>query len=170
MGPRLRQLRLKRDESLATVAEAVDVSVGFLSNLERSQSGASVGIMRRLAQYYGLNSKTYPVAVRQVTDSTVPAATLTAVPESSVCGTRPQVYLRSDRRTSTPRFAPIAQPITTRANGIAVAGSGTSLGRGVNVDKMLFDSGLPLASKNCITSLTLRAAFPLTSPVRSTEN
>jgi transcriptional regulator with XRE-family HTH domain len=55
MGPRLRQLRLKRGESLATVAEVVDVSVGFLSNLERSQSGASVGIMRRLAQYYGLN-------------------------------------------------------------------------------------------------------------------
>jgi DNA-binding transcriptional MerR regulator/uncharacterized cupin superfamily protein len=55
MGPRLRQLRLKRGESLAKVAAAVDVSVGFLSNLERSQSGASVGIMRRLAQYYGLN-------------------------------------------------------------------------------------------------------------------
>ena len=55
IGPHLRKLRLQRGESLATVAEAVDVSVGFLSNLERSQSGASVGIMRKLAQYYGLN-------------------------------------------------------------------------------------------------------------------
>jgi DNA-binding transcriptional MerR regulator/uncharacterized cupin superfamily protein len=55
IGPHLRRLRLQRGESLATVAKAVDVSVGFLSNLERSQSGASVGIMRRLAQYYGLN-------------------------------------------------------------------------------------------------------------------
>ncbi len=55
LGPHLRRLRLQRGESLATVAKAVDVSVGFLSNLERSQSGASVGIMRRLAQYYGLN-------------------------------------------------------------------------------------------------------------------
>ena len=55
LGPHLRRLRLQRGESLATVAGAVDVSVGFLSNLERSQSGASVGIMRRLAQYYGLN-------------------------------------------------------------------------------------------------------------------
>lgn len=55
IGPHLRKLRLQRGESLATVAKAVDVSVGFLSNLERSQSGASVGIMRRLAQYYGLN-------------------------------------------------------------------------------------------------------------------
>ena len=55
LGPHLRRLRLQRAESLATVAKAVDVSVGFLSNLERSQSGASVGIMRRLAQYYGLN-------------------------------------------------------------------------------------------------------------------
>jgi DNA-binding transcriptional MerR regulator/quercetin dioxygenase-like cupin family protein len=55
VGPSLRKLRLQRGESLATVAQAVNVSVGFLSNLERSQSGASVGIMRRLARYYGLN-------------------------------------------------------------------------------------------------------------------
>ena len=55
IGPQLRKLRLKRGEPLATVAKAVNVSVGFLSNLERSQSAASVGIMRRLAQYYGLN-------------------------------------------------------------------------------------------------------------------
>jgi DNA-binding transcriptional MerR regulator/uncharacterized cupin superfamily protein len=55
VGPRFRRLRLRRAESLATVANAVGVSVGFLSNLERSQSGASIGIMRKLAQYYDLN-------------------------------------------------------------------------------------------------------------------
>ena len=55
IGPRFRKLRLQRAESLATVANAVGVSIGFLSNLERSQSGASIGIMRKLAQYYGLN-------------------------------------------------------------------------------------------------------------------
>ncbi len=54
-GPRFRKLRLQRGESLATVARAIGVSVGFLSNLERSHSGASVGIMRKLTQYYGLN-------------------------------------------------------------------------------------------------------------------
>jgi DNA-binding transcriptional MerR regulator/uncharacterized cupin superfamily protein len=55
IGPRFRKLRLQRGESLATVANAVGVSIGFLSNLERSQSGASIGIMRKLAQYFGLN-------------------------------------------------------------------------------------------------------------------
>jgi DNA-binding transcriptional MerR regulator/mannose-6-phosphate isomerase-like protein (cupin superfamily) len=55
IGPRFRKLRLQRGEALATVANAVGVSIGFLSNLERSQSGASIGIMRKLAQYYGLN-------------------------------------------------------------------------------------------------------------------
>ena len=55
LGRQLRKLRLQRGESLATVATAVGVSLGFLSNLERSQSGASIGIMRKLAQYYGLN-------------------------------------------------------------------------------------------------------------------
>src|ERR1700678_424726 len=55
IGPRFRKLRLQRGEALATVANAVGVSIGFLSNLERSQSGASIGIMRKLAQYYVLN-------------------------------------------------------------------------------------------------------------------
>lgn len=55
IGPRLRKLRLDRGESLSTVAEAAGVSIGFLSNLEREQSSASVGIMRKLAQHYGLN-------------------------------------------------------------------------------------------------------------------
>ncbi len=55
IGPRLRKLRLQRGESLATVAKTLNISVGFLSNLERSQSGASVGITHNLAQYYGTN-------------------------------------------------------------------------------------------------------------------
>ncbi len=55
IGTRLRKLRLQRGESLATVAQALDLSVGFLSNLERSQSSASVGISHKLAQYYGAN-------------------------------------------------------------------------------------------------------------------
>jgi transcriptional regulator with XRE-family HTH domain len=54
-GPRLRALRLNRGESLASVARVIDVSVGFLSNLERSQSGASVAVLHKLARYYGLN-------------------------------------------------------------------------------------------------------------------
>lgn len=55
VGPLLRKLRLERGESLATVARAVDVSIGFLSNLERSQTSVSIGTMRKLAQHYGLN-------------------------------------------------------------------------------------------------------------------
>ena len=55
LGWQLRKLRLQRGESLSTVAQAVGVSIGFLSNVERSQSGASIGILRKLAQYYGLN-------------------------------------------------------------------------------------------------------------------
>jgi DNA-binding transcriptional MerR regulator len=53
IGSHLRALRLARGESLSTVAAAVDISTGFLSNLERSQTGVSVGIMHRLAHHYG---------------------------------------------------------------------------------------------------------------------
>lgn len=52
-GSHLRALRLQSGESLAQVAAAVDISVGFLSNLERSQTGVSLGIMHRLAHHYG---------------------------------------------------------------------------------------------------------------------
>jgi DNA-binding transcriptional MerR regulator len=55
MGPRLRKVRLERGDSLINVANAVGVSKGFLSNVERSRSGVSVGIMRKLARYYSLN-------------------------------------------------------------------------------------------------------------------
>lgn len=53
IGSHLRALRLARGESLAQVAAAVEISTGFLSNLERSQTGVSVGIMHRLAHHYG---------------------------------------------------------------------------------------------------------------------
>lgn len=55
VGPLFRKLRLQRGESLSMVARAVGVSIGFLSNLERSQTSVSIGAMRKLAQYYNLN-------------------------------------------------------------------------------------------------------------------
>ncbi len=55
IGARLRQLRAKQDKSLASVANAVGISVGFLSAIERSQMSASVSTLRKLARYYKTN-------------------------------------------------------------------------------------------------------------------
>src|SRR5450432_4515595 len=55
IGTRLRQLRLRRGSSLATVAKAAGISVGFLSAIERSQMSASVSTLRKLARYYKTN-------------------------------------------------------------------------------------------------------------------
>ena len=55
VGAHLRQLRLKRTLSLAQVAKAVGVSVGFLSAVERSNMSASVGTLRKLARFYKTN-------------------------------------------------------------------------------------------------------------------
>jgi DNA-binding transcriptional MerR regulator/mannose-6-phosphate isomerase-like protein (cupin superfamily) len=55
IGSHLRQLRAKRKLSLAQVARAVGISVGFLSALERSQMSASVGTLRKLTRYYKTN-------------------------------------------------------------------------------------------------------------------
>ena len=55
IGTRLRQLRLLKKHSLATVAKAIGVSVGFLSAIERSHMSASVGTLRKLARYYKTN-------------------------------------------------------------------------------------------------------------------
>ncbi|HEV2397596.1 MAG TPA: cupin domain-containing protein [Candidatus Sulfotelmatobacter sp.] len=55
IGGHLRQLRSRRRLSLAQVAEAVGISVGFLSALERSQMSGSVGTLRKLARFYKTN-------------------------------------------------------------------------------------------------------------------
>ena len=55
IGTHLRQLRAKRKLSLAQVAQAVNLSVGFLSALERSQMSGSVGTLRKLTRFYKTN-------------------------------------------------------------------------------------------------------------------
>jgi DNA-binding transcriptional MerR regulator/quercetin dioxygenase-like cupin family protein len=55
IGSHLRQLRTKRKLSLAEVASAVGISVGFLSAMERSQMSGSVGTLRKLARFYKTN-------------------------------------------------------------------------------------------------------------------
>ena len=54
-GPRFRRLRVGRRLSLAQVARATGVSVGFLSALERGQMHASLGTLRRIARFYRTN-------------------------------------------------------------------------------------------------------------------
>jgi mannose-6-phosphate isomerase-like protein (cupin superfamily) len=46
---------MQRGASLAQVAKAIGISVGFLSALERSQMSASVGTLRKLARFYKTN-------------------------------------------------------------------------------------------------------------------
>jgi DNA-binding transcriptional MerR regulator/quercetin dioxygenase-like cupin family protein len=55
IGAHLRQLRARQRLSLAQVAQAVGISVGFLSALERSQMSGSVGTLRKLARFYKTN-------------------------------------------------------------------------------------------------------------------
>jgi DNA-binding transcriptional MerR regulator/uncharacterized cupin superfamily protein len=54
-GLRFRRLRQRRNLSLSQVASATNVSVGFLSALERGQMRASIGTLRRIARYYHTN-------------------------------------------------------------------------------------------------------------------
>src|SRR5262249_11672687 len=54
-GQRFRRLRLRRGVSLAQVARATGVSVGFLSALERGQMRSSVATLRRIARFYRTN-------------------------------------------------------------------------------------------------------------------
>ena len=54
-GQRFRRLRTRRGLSLAQVARATGVSVGFLSGLERGQMRSSIATLRRIARFYGTN-------------------------------------------------------------------------------------------------------------------
>ncbi len=55
LGVKLRQLRRTRGLSLAPVAKAAGISVGFLSAIERSHMSPSVGTLRKLARFYETN-------------------------------------------------------------------------------------------------------------------
>jgi DNA-binding transcriptional MerR regulator/quercetin dioxygenase-like cupin family protein len=55
LGAQLRRLRLQKNLSLAAVARASGISVGFLSGLERGQMSASVATLRRIARFYNIN-------------------------------------------------------------------------------------------------------------------
>ncbi|MGB2641824.1 MAG: cupin domain-containing protein [Candidatus Acidiferrum sp.] len=54
-GQRFRRLRLRRGLSLAKVARATKVSIGFLSALERGQMRSSISTLRRIARFYRTN-------------------------------------------------------------------------------------------------------------------
>ena len=54
-GQRFRRLRTRRCLSLAQVARATGVSVGFLSALERGQMRSSIATLRRIARFYRTN-------------------------------------------------------------------------------------------------------------------
>jgi DNA-binding transcriptional MerR regulator/quercetin dioxygenase-like cupin family protein len=54
-GQRFRRIRLRRKLSLAQVAQATGVSVGFLSALERGQMRCSIATLRRIARFYKTN-------------------------------------------------------------------------------------------------------------------
>jgi transcriptional regulator with XRE-family HTH domain len=54
-GERFRRLRTRRELSLAQVARATGVSVGFLSALERGQMRSSIATLRRIARFYRTN-------------------------------------------------------------------------------------------------------------------
>src|SRR5260370_10925801 len=55
-GQRSRRLRTRRGLSLAQVARATKVSVGFLSARERGQMRSSIATLRRIARFYRTNS------------------------------------------------------------------------------------------------------------------
>jgi transcriptional regulator with XRE-family HTH domain len=54
-GQRFRRLRTRRGLSLAKVAKATGVSIGFLSALERGQMRSSIATLRRIARFYRAN-------------------------------------------------------------------------------------------------------------------
>jgi len=52
-GKHLRRLRKERGLTLAEVAKGVDLSISFVSALEREEAGASVKTLQRILRFYG---------------------------------------------------------------------------------------------------------------------
>ena len=54
VGRRIRDLRRDRQFSLETVAERTDLSIGFLSQIERGLSSPSLRVLATLADVFGV--------------------------------------------------------------------------------------------------------------------
>lgn len=54
LGGKIRKLRKARGKSLADIAQAIDRSVSFISQIERGRSQPSIGDLRGIAQMLGL--------------------------------------------------------------------------------------------------------------------
>lgn len=76
-GQKIKEIRQERGYSLRALAKRADVSVAYLSKLERNESSPTVGLLTRLAEALG-------VAVDELVDSTPPAEEQAALPASLV--------------------------------------------------------------------------------------
>lgn len=65
IGEKLRAHRLREQMTLKDVAERTNLSIGFLSSLERSQTNASVATLQKLAKLYHTNFLTFFDAAEQ---------------------------------------------------------------------------------------------------------
>lgn len=54
IGEKLREIRLQQSLTLKDVAEPTELSIGFLSSLERSQTNASIATLQKLAKFYNI--------------------------------------------------------------------------------------------------------------------
>jgi DNA-binding transcriptional MerR regulator/quercetin dioxygenase-like cupin family protein len=59
IGQKLRDHRLRQKMTLKDVADRTNLSIGFLSSLERSQTNASVATLQKLAKLYHTNFMTF---------------------------------------------------------------------------------------------------------------
>jgi transcriptional regulator with XRE-family HTH domain len=76
-GQKIKQIRQERGYSLRALAKRADVSVAYLSKLERNESSPTVGLLTRLAEALS-------VSVEDLVDSTPPAEEAAALPASLV--------------------------------------------------------------------------------------
>jgi len=85
-GQRFRRLRARRGLSLAAVARATGVSVGFLSALERGQMKSSISTLRRIARFYKTN-------IMSLFETNGEAQRLVRPPERKVLETSPGIRM-----------------------------------------------------------------------------
>lgn len=85
-GQRFRRMRTKRGLSLVQVARATNVSVGFLSALERGQMRGSVATLSRIARFYKTN-------IASLFDTNGDARALVRPAERKILETSPKVRM-----------------------------------------------------------------------------
>lgn len=72
IGRRIQEIRTSQNKSLRGVASEIDVSVAYLSNIEKGESSPTIEVLKKLASTFNLTVRELTEAIEEDSDMELP--------------------------------------------------------------------------------------------------